>query len=86
MGMEKILVGLIGGLFQAFACTICIKKIIDINSNVKKSLVFAILYIYFLLVSLFIPNQLRFILFICTNIIIVNIRNSYNIITCIDWY
>ncbi len=64
MSIEKIIVSVIAALFQSLAVTIIIFKQIKEKRINKKIIFFCLLFIYAIGGCLFVPNQLRFILFI----------------------
>lgn len=62
--MENILVNVIASLAQSISCFACIGKFVDYKNNKRKKYFFICLVLYYLIVSFFIPNQIRFILFV----------------------
>lgn len=62
--MENILVNVIASLAQSISCFACIGKFVDYKNNKNKNIFFLCLIFYYLIVSFFIPNQIRFILFV----------------------
>ena len=70
MGVEKILVGIIGGLFQVLATSIIVFKIINTKQKFLNILFSILISIYFTISILFIPNQFRFVLFVIVLILL----------------
>ena len=64
MSLEKVLVCLLDALFQAIAATMITIKQIGERPFKDKMKFFVSIYIYFVICYLFIPNQLRFVLYI----------------------
>jgi len=64
MSMDKVLVSLIVALFQSLAVTIIIFNQLEEKNFKKKIIIFILLYIYAVIGFLFIPNQLRFLIFV----------------------
>ena len=64
MSVEKVLVSVIAALFQGLAASYVIFKQVPKVSKTKKIIFSFLVCIYAMIVGLFIPNQLRFIIFI----------------------
>ncbi len=64
MSFERVIVSIIAALFQSLAATIIIFKQVPLKIFKKKLMFLIILSIYAVIGFLFVPNQLRFILFI----------------------
>lgn len=64
MSVEKVLVSVIAALFQGLAAAYVIFKQVPKVSKTKKIIFSFLVCIYAMIVGLFIPNQLRFIIFI----------------------
>ena len=72
MSLEKVLVCLLDALFQAIAATMITIKQIGERPFKDKMKFFVSIYIYFVICYLFIPNQLRFVLYIFFASIVIN--------------
>ena len=84
MSVEKILVTLVASLSQALATTIIMTKLKK-DLNKKNLFMFLIAsWVYFILVSMFIPNEIRFLVFIVVMAILINyvlgLKNKKSII------
>lgn len=64
MSVERIIMNVIASLAQSISCFVCIGKFVDYKKNKRKNVFFISLIIYYLIVSFFIPNEIRFILFV----------------------
>ena len=63
MSVEKIIISIIASIIQCFSCTIIISKQLNEITKKRKLIFFILLSIYAIIGYLFVPNQLRFILF-----------------------
>lgn len=84
MSVEKILVTLVASLSQALAATIIMTKLKK-DLNKKNLFMFLIAsWVYFILVSMFIPNEIRFLVFITVITLLINyilnIRNKKSVL------
>ena len=84
MNLEKILVTLVASLSQTLAVIIIITKLKNDLNKKNILLFFVISWIYYIIVSLFIPNEVRFFTFILVISILINyilgIRNKKSVI------
>ena len=78
MSLEKVLVCLLDALFQAIAATMITIKQIGERPFKDKIKFFVSIYIYFVICYLFIPNQLRFVLYIFFASFILNFSLKIN--------
>lgn len=84
MSVEKILVTLVASLSQSLAATIIMTKLKK-DLNKKNLFMFLIAsWVYFILVSMFIPNEIRFLVFITVITLLINyilnIRNKKSVL------
>ena len=84
MGVEKILITLVASLSQAISTTLILTKLIKKLNKRNILLFFLLSWFYFVLVSIFITNEIRFFIFIIVITILINfilgIRNKKTIL------
>lgn len=64
MNLEKLIVTIVASLAQSLAATVIIFKQVSQKAMLKKIIFFILLFLYAIFGCLFVPNQLRFLLFI----------------------
>lgn len=84
MCVEKVLVTLVASLSQSLATTIIMIKLKNDLNKKNLFMFFVASWVYFILVSMFIPNEIRFLVFIIVITVLINyilnIRNKKSVL------